>query len=132
MAFCKGGFSAVKSFLQKIDSVLESLINDITVVTGKIKALEGNLTIQAIISAIPMGTAIEGYLNEALDILYKATVEADTIDKKILEYLNSDTPDLQDGKLVKLAQVAVAVADGKQHPQSFYDTATQVHIEGLK
>jgi len=132
MAFCKGGFGAVKSFLQKIDSVLESLINDITIVTGKIKAIEGDPTIEAIIAAIPGGSAIEGYLNDALDILFKATTEADTVDKKILEYLTGLTPDAADGKLVKLAQVATAVADGKQHPQSFYDTAVQVHIEGLK
>lgn len=132
MSFCAGGFSAVKKFLQKIDDVLSTLINDITIVTGKIKALESDPTVEAIIAAIPAGSAIEGYLNSALDILFKATTEADTIDKKILEYLNSDTPDAMDGKIVKLAQVATAVADNQQHPQSFYDTAVQVHIQGLK
>ena len=132
MAFCKGGFGAVKSFLQKIDSVLESLINDITVVTGKIKAIEGDLTIQAIIAAIPYGTAIEGYLDKGLALLYTATTAADTLDKKILEWLDGELPDAIDGKLVKLAQMSVAVGDNKQHPQSFYDTATQVHIQGLK
>lgn len=132
MPFCAGGFAKVKSFLEKISEALATVIADITIVTGKIKAIEGDLTIEGIIAAIPGGSAIEGYLNSALDILLKVATEGQTLDQRLLAYLDGKTPDAQDGDLVKLAQVATAIADGKQHPQSFYDTAVQVHIEGLK
>lgn len=132
MSFCQGGFAKVKNFLEKISEALTTIITDITVVTGKIKAIEGDLTVEGIIAAIPGGSAIEGYLNDGLDILFKTATGAQTLDQKLLEWLGGETGDAQDGKLVKLAQVSTAIADGKQHPQSFYDTAVQVHIEGLK
>lgn len=132
MPFCAGGFAKVKSFLLKISEELTTIINDITIVTGKIKAIEGDPTIEAIIAAIPAGSKIEGYLNDGLDILLKGATAAQTLDQKLIDWLTGQTPDAKDGLLVKLASVATAIADGKQHPQSFYDTAVQVHIEGLK
>lgn len=132
MAFCKGGFAAVKNFLQKIDDTLTTVIADITVVTGKIKAIEATLTAEGIIAAIPGGSNIEAWLNEALDVLYKASTTAKTFDEKLIEWIGAATPKAQDAAIVKLASVATAIADKQQHPQSFYDTAVQVHIEGLK
>lgn len=132
MSFCQGGFKAVHSFMKKIDDALTTVITDITIVTGKIKDAEASLTGQIIINAIPNGGNMATWLNSALDILYKASTTAQTFDEKLLEWIKPDTPDAKDAKLVKLASVATAVADNKQHPQSFYDTAVQVHVMGLK
>lgn len=133
MSFCKGGYAAVKSFLQKIDDVLATAITDITLITEKIKAIEDTLSSAGIIQAIPSGTSAETWLNQALDILLNGAGLAKTFDEKLIGWLSIETTSkARDAKIVKLAQVAVAVSDNQQHPQSFYDTAVQVHIEGLK
>lgn len=132
MAFCKGGFSKVKDFLHKVTDTLEKLMITITDVTGKIKAIEGNPTVEAIVAAVPLASTIEGYLNAGLEALVKADSAAISFAEKLAAWLENETQDAKDMKLVKLAQKATAIADNEQHPQSFYDTAVQVHIEGLK
>lgn len=132
MAFCSGGFAKVKDFMHKVTDELTKVMAEITDVTGKIKAIEGNPSVAAIVALIPSGSLIEGYLNSGMDLLNTYGNEAVSLADKIVAYLDGVTPDLKDAKLVKLAQVSTAIADNKQHPQSFYDTAVQVHIEGLK
>lgn len=132
MSFCSGGFAKVKDFMHKVDDDLVSVMNKVTDVTGKIKAIEGNPTVEVIVSFIPYGTEVEGYLNKAIDLLLNGGNAALSLAQKIVAYLDGATPDAKDGKLVKLAQVATAAADGNQQKQSFYDTAVQVHLEGLK
>lgn len=132
MAFCSGGFAKVKDFMHKVTDELTKVMTEITDVTGKIKAIEGESTVQAIVAALPIGSVIEGYLNQGMDLLVSSGNTALSLAEKIQAWLDGSTPDAKDAKLVKLAQVSTAIADNKQHPQSFYDTAVQVHIEGLK
>lgn len=133
MSFCKGGFAKVKDFMKKVTPELEIIMGKITDVTGKIKAIEGNPLAEAIVAAIPIGSEIEGYLNKAMDIIVTGGEKVISCAEKITAWLENETEAGKDMKLVKLAQVSVNIADAdQQHSQSFYDTAVQVHIEGLK
>lgn len=132
MAFCKGGFSKVKDFMHKVTNALTTVMEDITKVTGVIKAIEGNPTVEAIVAAIPLGTQIEKWIDEGLATLVSIDQAGLSLAEKITAWLEGQTPDAKDGMLLKLASKATAIADDNTHPQSFYDTAVQVHIEGLK
>lgn len=131
MAFCSGAMPAVKAFVAKIDDVLDGIISEIQTVTGAIKKLETNPTVEGIVAAIPGGSAVEGYLNKGLDLITGVADDAKTLADKLTAWLNGKTQLEIDGDLIKLAAVSTNVAHtavaGTDHPQSFYDDANQLH-----
>lgn len=135
--FCKGGFSKVKDFLSKVTPQLENIIHQTTEWTGKIKALEADPTVDAIEQTIPAASTLVGYANKAIDIIVGIEQNGLSLAAKISDWLSGLSETARDANLVKLAQVTTAVqaqAEGasQETHQSFYDTAVQVHIEGLK
>lgn len=136
MAFCKGGLAAVRNIVKHIDDVLEKVIEEITIVTGKIKALEANPTVEAIIAFIPGGSAIEGFINKGIDELTGVVDDAKSVADKILEWLGAfKTESEKNAGVFKLASLAAKAADSKpaaDKTESFYDSAVQLHIMSVK
>jgi ABC-type bacteriocin/lantibiotic exporter with double-glycine peptidase domain len=132
MAFCSTGFSKAKQFLSQIDGTLETIIEKTTDYTAKIKAIEGTLTVAAIVAAVPVASEVEGYINKGLDVIIGVEQGAKSLAEKLATWLDGKTEADKNGSLVKLASVATAIAHDNQHTESFYDTAVQTHVYGLK
>jgi phosphoribosylformylglycinamidine (FGAM) synthase-like enzyme len=131
MSFCKGGFTAVKSFMHKVDEALINTMTVVTDITGEIKSLEGDATVIQIESLIPNGSAYAAAFATAVDKL-SAGVEAGlSFAEKFVHLLAGQSEDSKDATLLKIASLATAAQD-QRYPQHLYDTAVQVHLEGLK
>lgn len=136
MAFCKGGLAAVRNIVHHITDELEKVIDEITTITGYIKALEQSPAVAVIVALIPAGSAIEGWLNTALDELANVTGTAMTFAEKLQTWLDTEpeTP-ARNMQVWKLASLATKAADKKPEPvktESFYDSAIQLHIMSNK
>lgn len=136
MAFCKGGLAAVKKIVHHITDELEKIIEFVTEITGKIKALEASPAVEAILAIIPGGHVAEAWFNTALDELTGGLIKADTLAEKIQAWLDSfDTEPAKNAGIFKLASLAAKAADTKPDPskgESFYDSAVQLHVMDLK
>lgn len=131
MSLCKNGKLAIKKFGDLIDDKLEAIINDVTVVTGKIKAFEASPTVQAIAAIIPGGSTYIGIFDKALDLLAGEVTGALTLAERIAAWLAGKTPLAIHGDLNKLAATSVRLADTETHPiktELFYDTVVQNHF----
>jgi len=136
MAFCKGGLAAVRNIVHHIDDVLEKVIDEITVITGKIKALEANPDVQAIIDMIPGGSMAEKWFNAAIDELTGIDSGIKTVAEKIVEWFDSlATVAEKNAGVFKLASLAIKAADTKPAPEkteAFYDSCVQLHVMSTK
>lgn len=136
MPFCKGGLKAVKNIVHHITDELEKIIEVVTDITGKIKALEASPAVEAILAIIPGGSAAEAWFNTALDELTAGLIKGDTLALKIQAWLDSfDSVPAKNAGVFKLASLASKAAD--QQPdtgktESFYDSAVQLHVMELK
>lgn len=133
MAFCKGAMHAIRKIWDSITPVLEDIIEEITKYTKLIKDLEQSPAVEAIVKLIPAGSKIEGWLNTALDEINGAAQEGKTLAEKISEWLaEADTEPARNAKVFKLASVATKAADIETgeaaKPESFYDSAVQLHV----
>lgn len=129
--FCKGGRAKVNAFMHLVDDSLISVMTTVTDVTGKIKAIEGYPTVQQIEDIIPNGHVYATVFDNAVDAVAGVVTGALTVAEKIAAALAGKTQDGKDGELLKIASKATAIADGR-YKQHTYDTAVQVHLEGLK
>jgi hypothetical protein len=132
MSFCPGGAAKMREFLNKVDTLESNTIDEVTTITGKIKALEGNFAIEALIAIIPNGSKYEAALNSAMDKIVPALKTVQSVTEKISQWLNGKTDREAGGNLLVLASQTVSEVDSNKQKDSFYDTATQTHIEGLK
>lgn len=126
--FCQGAGEAIRTFAQHITPELSSLITDVTVITGKIKAIEVTPTAQAIEVAIPGGSKYEAAFNTGLDILAGAVTGAITVAERISQWISGNTPTAINGQLNKLAATVVKAADTVTDPvktEVFYDSVVQ-------
>lgn len=134
MSFCSKSFPKIKDFVSKITAEVESAMVVVIDYTSKIKALEMGAGVQAIEAAIPIAGEVGIWIRAALNAITGVATGVKSDAEAIHDYLSTAKTDIaKDGLLVKLAQVAVAssgAAPGEK--QSFFDTAVQVHIEGLK
>lgn len=132
MAFCKGGLAAVRNIVHHIDDDLEIVIEKVTDVTGKIKAIEQNAIVSDLIALIPNGSEIEGWLNTAIDTITGVAQETKTVADKIAAWLNTlATEPAKNAGIFKLASLAVKAADinpSTEKTESFYDSAVQLHV----
>lgn len=128
---CPGGLAKLKDFVHKVDDTLQKSIAEITVITGKIKAIEADPSVQQIVDIIPNGSSYEAVFNAAVDRLAAGATAGLSVAEKIVSWLEGKTEDARDADLLKLASVATAIYDDR-YSQHTYDTAVQVHIEGLK
>lgn len=132
MAFCKGGLKAVKNIVHHITDELENVIEIVTNITGKLKALEASPAVEAIIAIIPGGHAAESWINAAIDELTGGLNSAETLAEKIAAWLDTfDTEPAKNAGIFKLASLASKAADTKPDAskgESFYDSAVQLHI----
>ena len=129
MAFCTGGLAVIRKLYNEIDEPLEKAMDDVISFTGKIKEFEGNPTIEAIVTAIPNGTKVQDWLNEAMDkiIVPVAGILKSGVEK-LGEWLNGKSDLEKNADLLKLASTMTAVADGNKQQEHFYDSAVQLHI----
>lgn len=132
MKFCKGGFDKARHFMNLIDAGLIETMHAVTTITGKIKAIEGDPTVQAIEAIIPNGSAYVAVFDAAVDRLSGAAQAGLSVAEKIVSLIAGKAEDTKDAMLLKLASTTTAITDGNRYDQHTYDTATQVHIEGLK
>lgn len=132
MAFCKGGLKAVKNIVHHITDELENVIEIVTDITGKLKALEASPAVEAIIAIIPGGHKAEAWINKAIDELTGGLNSAETLAEKIAAWLDTfDTEPAKNAGVFKLASLAAKAADTKPDAskgESFYDSAVQLHI----
>jgi hypothetical protein len=132
MALCKNGLSAVRDIWNKITPELEHIVEEVTTYTQKIKALEANPGVEAIVAIFPGGAAAEMWFNNAMDEIVKVADTAKTVAEKISEWLNGKTELEANGNLFKLASVALKHADviagNVAESESFYDSAVQLHV----
>lgn len=136
MAICKGGLAAVRNLVHHINDVLESIIAEVTVITGKIKALEASPAVADIIAIIPGGTKYEDWFNTALDELTGGLNAGETLAQKIIAWLDT-LPSIpaKNAGVFKLASLATKAADANPDPsktESFYDSGVQLHIMSEK
>lgn len=136
MAFCKGGLAAVRNIVKHITSALEDVIAEITLITGKIKALEASPAVEAILALIPGGSAAEAWFNTAIDELTGVANTALSLAEKIQAWLNTlPTEAAKNAGVFKLASLATKAADASpdsEKTESFYDSAVQLHIMDQK
>lgn len=148
---CQGFVSVIRKFWNQVTPELQKIIADITAVTQIIKDLEGNPTVEAIVAAIPAGSAIEGWLNTALGAITGVTTEVSTVAAAITAWLNGAnllhsienspagtvaplTKPAKDMMLFKLASQAAKAADiaagtwNEHKGDSFYDDGIQTHL----
>jgi hypothetical protein len=128
MPICKNGLEAVRKLWKGIDDTLETVIDEVIDITGKIKAIEGNPTVEFIISLIPQGSEIEAWANAAIDKIIVVSGEVKTVAEKITAWLDGKTELEKNADLLKLASTMTAVAHGNKQPEHFYDSAVQLHI----
>lgn len=129
MAFCTGGLTIIRKLYNEIDGPLEKAMDDVISFTGTIKKIEGNATIEAIVTAIPEGTKVQDWLNEAMDkIVVPVAGAVKSGVEKLGEWLNGKSELEKNGNLLKLASTMTAVADENKQPEHFYDSAVQLHI----
>lgn len=131
MSFCKGGFDKARHFMNQITDILSATINEVTLITGKIKEIEGNPVAQQIIAIIG-GSKYEAAFNKAIDEIVPALSVVEGVALKIEKWLQDQSERSKNAILAKLASTVVGITDGNKNKESFYDTATQVHIENLK
>ena len=131
MAFCKKGAAALHDFLTKVKG-LEPILEKFVDFTGEIKKLPGNPTVQQIDALIPNDSKLQQSFDVALALIIKGAGLLGSFASELSNWLKDKTEMERNANLFKLASVATAVADEHKHSESFYDTATQVHIEGLK
>lgn len=136
MAFCKNGLKAVKNIIHHITDELENVIEIVTDITGKLKALEGSAAVEDIIAIIPGGHAAEAWINSAIDELTGGLNAADTLAKKIADWLDTFTTEpARNAGLFKLASLATKAGDAKPDAskgESFYDSGIQLHVMEMK
>ena len=135
MSLCKSGLAAIRKFYDHVTPELEAIVNDITTITGKIKALETDPTVEAIVAIIPAGSTYEAAFNKALDLIDLTANTTKTVAEKIGAWLAAKTPLEINADLLKLASVATSVADTVKDPiktESFFDTLVQNSIISLK
>lgn len=149
---CKGFVSAIRKFWNEITPELQIVINDVTAVTQKIKDLEGDATVEAIVAIIPGGSAVEAWINTALGAITGVTTEVSAVAAAITAWLNGAslttvietgnvaatipviTKPAKDMMVFKLASQAVKAADisagtaNANKGDSFYDSAIQTHV----
>lgn len=134
--FCTKGLGVIKNILHHITDVLEKIIEEVTVITGKIKALEASPAVADIIAIIPGGTIYEDWFNKAIDELTGGLNQADTLANKILAWLDTlPTTPAKNAGVFKLASLAVKAADANPDPkktESFYDSSVQLHLMSNK
>lgn len=130
MAFCQKGWATVKDLLHHITPVLDTIISGITDITGRIKALEGTITVQALVGIIPGGSLYEAELNSAMDVLVPTLQTVGGVTDKIAAWLDGKSSLEINSNLVKLAAVAAKHSDAipdAVKTESFYDAAVQIH-----
>lgn len=128
MAFCEGGLAIVRKLYNEIDGPLEKAMDDVIGFTGIIKKLEGDPTIEAIVTAIPEATKVQDWLNEAMDkiIIPVAGVVKSGVEK-LGEWLNGKSELEKNADLLKLASTMTGVADANKQDEHFYDLSL-IHI----
>jgi len=131
MAFCSGGLAAIRKIWNNISPELETIVEDVTAITGKIKALETNPTVEAIVAIIPAGSVIEAGLNKAIDLITGAIAVEQNVAQKITDWLNGKTTLQANADLLKLASTTVAQLDPAPDPnktESTYDSIVQLRV----
>lgn len=136
MALCEGGLAKIRDLWHHVTPELTDIITKTTEVTGKIKALEANPTVDAIVKVIPYGTEVEGWLNKGIDAVVKIEQGAKNLAEKISAWLDGKTELESNGNLLKLANATTQAGHAEtgqavQH-ESFYDSAIQLHIIATK
>ncbi|MEO7048952.1 MAG: hypothetical protein ABI091_26855 [Ferruginibacter sp.] len=136
MAICKGGLSVVRNLVKHITTILEDIVTEITVITGKIKDLEASPAVESIIAIIPGGSVAEAWFNAAIDELTGIANEGKTLAEKIQSWLDTlPTASAKNAGVFKLASLATKAADtvpDSTKTESFYDSAVQLHIMSEK
>jgi hypothetical protein len=128
MALCKGGLDAIRKLWKEIDTPLESIIDTVIDFTGKLKSLEANPEVAAIVALIPAGSAIETWANKAMDEIVTVGTDIKSVAEKISTWL-ADKSELEtNGNIFKLASTMTAVADSSRKEEHFYDSAIQLHV----
>jgi hypothetical protein len=129
MAFCTGGLAIVRKLYNEISEPLEKAMDEIIDFTGIIKKLEGNPTIEAIVTAIPEGSKVQDWLNEAMDkIIIPVTGVVKSGVEKLGEWLENKSELEKNADLLKLASTMTSAADSNTQAEHFYDSAVQLHI----
>lgn len=135
MAFCSKGQTEIKAFLEKLTPTVKTLVDDVTIVTGQLKELKSNPTVQEIETFIPETSPLYKYFYSALDIIVGTSTIVNSFAEKMQVWLSS-TETQRNANLFKLASVAVAVghkASGETtEKESFYDLAVQAHVVGIQ
>ena len=135
MSICKSGFAAIRKFYDHVTPELETIAGDVIAITGKIKALESNPTVEAIVAIIPEGSTYEAAFNKAIDLIDTGVVATLSVSEKISDWLHEQSPLLVNAVLVKLASVTTSIADTVNDPvktEAFYDTLIQNTIVSAK
>lgn len=135
MGFCKRGISVISDFMKKLEPV-EKILTAIIAVTGEIKAILNSATVQQIEAVLAANPKLRKYFHDALVLILGIDIEVEALATTIHGWLKDKTEYEKNADLFKLASVATGVAHaaetGELHGESFYDTAIQVHVAGLK
>lgn len=131
MAFCAGAMATIRKIWNQITPELEKIIETVTEVTQKIKNLESDPTVEAILAIIPGASAVEGWINAGLAEITGITTEVEGLAAAITAWLNSlPTAQAKEAGIFKLASMSSKAADttNSSKTDSFYDSAVQLHV----
>ena len=130
---CAGAGKAIRKIVHEIDDDMALVLEEVVSATAKLKALEANPTVEAIMEAFPIGSKLEHWAEVALEGIYKATLTGKTVADKLKEVLDAAPSEFaKNMALSKIASVTTSVGDGFRKSESLYDSATQIKIETAK
>ena len=141
MAFCQGAMAQIRKVWAMVTPELSMIVDEIMKATAQIKSLEANPTIAMIVAIIPNGSNIEAILNTALAEITGVVTGVESFADAMSKWLAAQPTSLAvNAGLVKLASVAVKVADAQSDPltlgevadatvktEKFYDSVVQIH-----
>ncbi len=137
MAFCSKGMQAAKNILHNLTIELEKIIDATLTFTGKLIALTGTPGVSELLALIPGEAAVQAAMVKGIDILTNIDeVLKETDPAKKLSLFMADLkkydPQREHGFLIKLASIMTSIIHGQQHPESTYDSLTQLKAVVIK
>lgn len=137
MGWCANIFSTLKKAAKEVDDKVLSVADEVIKITGKIKDLNDNPTIEAIEAALGIGSKVHAWIDKALDVIYNVETIGKTIAEKLKEFLDKQPTEFaKNGALAKLASVATSLGDSsvnnRQLKEHVYDQATTIAIAKIK
>lgn len=133
MAFCSDGITPIKTFLSHVTQGIATAMDKALAFTGAVRAVEQSATVQVLEEIVgdAVHVDIKSDVAKAFTLITGVETTVDNLATNLSNSLQGETSLQNNASLIKLASVTTSInsqANGEEaKPESFYDTAVQVH-----